>query len=79
LTTGSDRRVAARKRALRLDAAARAEQTAIGKGSDAWWDSMQARILGRARDALPAEAVRNAEEAGRAASFDAILDELLTR
>jgi len=64
-------------RAVRLAAAAHAEQEAIGKTGDHWWSSMQASLLGAARAALPVDEVEAAERTGRDTPFDEILDELL--
>jgi len=64
-------------RAVRLAAAAHAEQEAIGKTGDHWWSSMQASLLGAARAALPVDEFEAAERTGRDTPFDEILDELL--
>jgi predicted ATPase/class 3 adenylate cyclase len=64
-------------RALRLAAAAYAEQEAIGKGSDHWWRTMQERLIGGARAHLGPDEAETAERAGRGLAFDAALDEVL--
>jgi predicted ATPase/class 3 adenylate cyclase len=63
--------------ALRLAAAAHDKQAEIGKGSDAWWQGMQDRLLGSARDALTDSERDTAEREGRDAGFDRSVDELL--
>jgi predicted ATPase len=64
-------------RAVRLAAAAHAEQAVLGKGTDAWWRTMQERHIGGARARLGPDEVADAERAGRETSFEAVLDELL--
>ena len=64
-------------RAVRLAAAAYAEQEAIGKGSDHWWSKMQEWFIGGARAQLLADELEQAERSGRETSFEAVLDELL--
>ena len=62
--------------ALRIAAAARSKQAEIGKGTDAWWASMQHRILGAARASLSEADAVAAESAGVATPFEAIVAEL---
>jgi tetratricopeptide (TPR) repeat protein len=64
-------------RALRLAAAAHAEQEALGKGTDYWWRTMQERLIGGARSQLEAAEVERLDGLGRETPFDAVLDELL--
>ncbi|MEX2623932.1 MAG: adenylate/guanylate cyclase domain-containing protein [Acidimicrobiia bacterium] len=64
-------------RAVRLAAAAYAEQAVLGKGTDKWWRTMQERHIGGARARLTRDEVEKAERAGTEASFDAVLDEVL--
>ena len=64
-------------RAVRLAAAAYAEQEAIGKGSDHWWSKMQEWFIGGARAQLSEDKLEQAERTGRETSFEAVLDELL--
>ena len=63
--------------ALRLAAAAHAKQVEIGMGSDAWWQSMQDRLIGAARDGLPDDETVRVERARRSAGFDEIVASLL--
>jgi hypothetical protein len=64
-------------RAVRLAAAAYAEQEALGKGTDYWWKTMQERLIGGARIQLEPHELEQAELVGRETPFDAVLDELL--
>jgi hypothetical protein len=64
--------------ALRLAACAHAKQEEIGKGTDAWWVSMQDRLLGMARARLTVDELEAAESTGRSASFDSLADELVS-
>ena len=64
--------------ALRLAVCAHAKQVEIGKGNDAWWTSMQDRLLGLARTQLSDDERETAESTGRAASFDALTRELVS-
>jgi hypothetical protein len=64
-------------RAVRLAAAAYAEQAVLGKGTDRWWRTMQERHIGGARAHLGPDEVEDAERAGRETSFEAVLDEVL--
>ena len=64
-------------RAVRLAAAAYAEADAIGMFTDHWWNKMQEWFIGGARAQLTPEEVEAAERAGREASFDSVLDEVL--
>jgi predicted ATPase/class 3 adenylate cyclase len=66
-------------RAVRLAAAAHAEQMALAKSTDRWWATMQTRLLGGARASLSPEEGERAERAGRGTAFDEVLDELLGR
>jgi predicted ATPase/class 3 adenylate cyclase len=64
-------------RAVRLAAAAYAEQEALGKGSDHWWRTMQERLIGGARTHLEPAELERLERVGRETPFDTVLDELL--
>jgi predicted ATPase/class 3 adenylate cyclase len=64
-------------RAVRLAAAAHAEQAALGKGTDHWWRSMQERLIGGARTDLEPGELEQVDRVGRETPFDAVLDELL--
>ncbi|MBM2822288.1 MAG: Adenylate/guanylate cyclase protein [Thermoleophilia bacterium] len=64
-------------RAVRLAAAAYAEKEVLEMESDRWWSGLQERYIGGARAQLAPEELEAAERAGRAASFDAVLDEVL--
>ncbi len=64
-------------RAVRLAAAAYAQQELLGLGNNRWWSTMQERLVGKARAQLEPEQAEAAERAGRAAPFDALLDEVL--
>jgi predicted ATPase/class 3 adenylate cyclase len=64
-------------RAVRLAAAAYAEQEILGKGSDRWWLTMQEWFIGGARAGLASDEAEEAERLGREVSFDAVLDEVL--
>ena len=64
-------------RAVRLAAAAYAEKDVLEMESDYWWSKMQEWFIGGARAQLTPEELEAAERAGRAASFDAVLDEVL--
>ena len=64
-------------RAVRLAAAARAEQGRISKANDQWWISMQERLIGGARQRLSVQDLGEAEQAGTEMPFEAVLDELL--
>jgi len=64
-------------RAVRLAAAACAEKEALGKESDAWWAKMQEWFIGGARALLDPRELEESERTGRAAPFDAVLDEVL--
>ena len=63
--------------ALRLAACAHAKQIEIGKGTDAWWTSMQDRLLGLARTQLSDVDRENAESTGRETSFGSLTIELV--
>jgi predicted ATPase len=64
-------------RAVRLAAAAYAQQELLGLGTNRWWSTMQEQLVGKARAQLGSEQAEAAERAGRAAPFDAVLDEVL--
>jgi predicted ATPase len=64
-------------RAVRLAAAAYAEQEALGKASDLWWRTMQERLIGSARMHLKPDELEQADRVGRETPFDAVLDEVL--
>ena len=64
-------------RAVRLAAAAYAEQEVLGKGSDHWWRTMQEQLIGGARARLAPDEIEQAERMGRGVSFDNVLDEVL--
>jgi hypothetical protein len=64
-------------RAVRLAAAAYAEQEALGKESDHWWRTMQERLIGGARIQLTPDELEQADRVGRETPFDAVLDEVL--
>jgi predicted ATPase len=64
-------------RAIRLAAASHVEQEAIGKGTDHWWQTMQDRFIGDVRQRLAPHEVEEAEGAGRASAFEAVMDEVL--
>ncbi len=64
-------------RAVRLAAAAYAQQQLLGAGSQRWWTTIQERLIGGARAQLGREELEQAENAGRTASFEAVLDEVL--
>jgi tetratricopeptide (TPR) repeat protein len=64
-------------RAVRLAAAAYAQQELLGLGNNRWWSTMQERLIGSARARLGPEQAEEAEHAGRKASFDTVLDEVL--
>jgi len=67
-------------RAVRLAAAAYAQREALGFGPGNpahWWSRLQERYIGGARAHLAPGEVEEAERAGRAAPFDAVLDEVL--
>jgi predicted ATPase/class 3 adenylate cyclase len=64
-------------RAVRLAAAAYAQQELLGLGNNRWWSAMQERLIGMARARLGPDAAEEAERAGRKVSFDAVLDEVL--
>jgi predicted ATPase len=64
-------------KALRLAAAAHAQQEELGKSADHWWQSMQDRLIGGARTHVSPDELEEAERAGREAGFDAIVGELL--
>ena len=64
-------------RAVRLAAAAYAEQKALGKAADHWWRTMQERLIGGARTDLTRDELEQAERVGRETRFEAVLDELL--
>jgi tetratricopeptide (TPR) repeat protein len=64
-------------RAVRLAAAADAEKEAMGMEGVRWWNTMQERLIGGARAQLSDKEREAAERAGKAASFDAMLDEVL--
>jgi predicted ATPase/class 3 adenylate cyclase len=64
--------------ALRLAACAHAKQAEIAQGTDAWWASMQNRLLGLARNQLSDGARERAESTGRAVSFEALTRELVS-
>jgi predicted ATPase len=65
--------------ALRTAAGARAKLTEMGKGTDAWWLSMQERHLGDARAALSEADAAAAQAAGVARPFETVVAELLGR
>lgn len=65
-------------RAVRLAAAAHAEQEALGQGRDRWWATMQERLLGQARARLAPDELERAERAGRETPFELVIDELLS-
>jgi predicted ATPase/class 3 adenylate cyclase len=65
-------------RAVRLASAAYAQRKALGVASNApFWDNLQDRFIGGARARLSPEKVEQAESAGTAVPFDAVLDEVL--
>jgi len=65
-------------RGVRLAAAAYAQKEALGmQGTSAFWVELQDRFIGAARARLTPEQVEDAERAGRAVPFDAVLDEVL--
>lgn len=64
-------------RAVRLAAAAHAEQEALGKAADSWWKSMQDRLLGGARSLLAPAELERLERVGAETPFADLLDELL--
>jgi tetratricopeptide (TPR) repeat protein len=64
-------------RAVRLAAAAYAQQELLGLGNNRWWSTMQEQLIGSARARLGPEQAEAAERVGREASFDAVLDEVL--
>jgi len=64
-------------RAVRLAAAAYAEQEALGLENDHWWSKMQEWFIGGARASLAPNELEEAERAGRDPPFDAVLDEVL--
>jgi predicted ATPase/class 3 adenylate cyclase len=64
-------------RAVRLAAAAHAEQEALGKGTDHWWRTMQERLIGGARSQLEPAEVERVERIGREMPFEAVLDDLI--
>jgi hypothetical protein len=64
-------------RAVRLAAAAQAQQEALGLGNDLWWGRMQEWFIGGARAQLSSQERQRAERSGTSISFDALLDEVL--
>jgi hypothetical protein len=64
-------------RAVRLAAAADAEKEILGMEGILWWNAMQERFIGGARAQLSSEELEAADRAGRAVTFDAVLDEVL--
>lgn len=65
-------------RGVRLAAAAYAQKEELGmQGTSAFWVELQDRFIGAARARLTPEQVEEAERAGRAVPFDAVLDEVL--
>jgi hypothetical protein len=64
-------------RAVRLAAAAHAEQERLGNESDRWWRTMQDRLLGGARTRLTPDDLEEADRIGRETPFDIVLDEVL--
>jgi len=63
--------------AVRLAAAAHAEEERLGVESDRWWKSMQDRLIGRARARLTSDELAEAERVGRETPLDVVVDELL--
>jgi hypothetical protein len=66
--------------AVKIAAAATSKQAEIGKGTDAWWASMQARHLGAARSGTTgADAADAAAARARAAvtPFETVVAELV--
>ena len=63
--------------ALRLSAGAREKQVQIGKPTDAWWQSMQRRHIGGARNAVSREEAELVEAEGAATPFESIVAELV--
>jgi tetratricopeptide (TPR) repeat protein len=64
-------------RAVRLAAAAHAEEERVGVESDRWWRSMQDRLIGGARGRLAPDELAEADRVGRETPLDVVLDELL--
>ena len=65
-------------RAVQLAAAADRQDEALGfAAGDNWWTQLQDRFIAGARSELGLEGAAAAERSGRAANFDALLDEVL--
>ncbi|HET9672288.1 MAG TPA: hypothetical protein VFQ40_05500, partial [Actinomycetota bacterium] len=64
-------------RAVRLAAAAHAEEERVGVEGDRWWRSMQDRLIGGARARLTSDELAEVDRIGRETPFDVVLDELL--
>jgi predicted ATPase len=64
-------------RATRLAASAHAKGEEMGQSHDHWWSTMQEWFIGGARAQLAPAELEAAERAGRAADFEAVLDEVL--
>ena len=64
-------------RAVRLAAAAHAEQEKLGMDSDRWWRSMQDRLIGGARMSLTPDELQRANRIGTETPFDDLVDEVL--
>jgi predicted ATPase len=64
-------------RAVRLAAAAHAEEERVGAESDRWWRSMQDRLIGAARTDLASDQLAEADRIGRQTPLDVVVNELL--
>jgi predicted ATPase len=64
-------------RAVRLAAAAHAEEERLGVESDRWWKSMQDRLIGAARTRLTSDELAEMDRIGGETSLDVVVDELL--
>ena len=64
-------------RAVRLAAAAHAEQEKLGMDSDRWWRSMQDRLIGGARMSLTPDELQRASRIATETPFDDLVDEVL--
>jgi len=63
--------------AVRLAAAAVDKRDELGRVDDAWWQRMQDRLLGRAREGLTPEQAAYAKAQGRADGLERVVRELL--
>jgi len=67
------------ERAIRLASTAHAKAAELRREDDAWWKSMQERLLGAARSSLSADALAAAERYASDTPFESAVQELLVR